>query len=132
MRVDHPGNVNDPWDWLRTVAKVMIAAGNGPRASHMLDQAYKAFLGDGLAACFAVVNEFDIEINDPFLLEQTLKEAAMAKDKALLDDYPEIFIGVHKDAEGNPLIVVRGKILGTVARMKEIIEFYETTSRSRG
>jgi hypothetical protein len=62
MRVDHPGNVNDPWNWLRSVADIMIAAGHGPRCPHMLDRAYKAFLAEGLAACFDVVREYDVEI----------------------------------------------------------------------
>lgn len=63
ITVKHPGRPNDPWDWLRTVADEMLAA-KDRRVPFMLDRAYKAFLGDGIDACFAVVRQYDVEITE--------------------------------------------------------------------
>lgn len=66
--IPHPGNVNDPWFWLREIAKLRMQL----RGEHwsvtaaFLDQAYKAYLGAGLAACFRYCEENGFEIvKDP-------------------------------------------------------------------
>ncbi len=58
MAIDHPGSPNDPWDWLKTVADAMIARSDR-RFPFMLDHAYKAYLSDGVGACFRVVESYD-------------------------------------------------------------------------
>lgn len=55
--VTHPGNVNDPWEWLKAVAcaRTELGATDNP---FFLQRAYTAYLSAGLAACIAVVEEY--------------------------------------------------------------------------
>lgn len=55
--VMHPGNVNDPWDWLKGVACVRRELGATDNPG-FLDGAYKAYLSGGLAACIVFVERF--------------------------------------------------------------------------
>lgn len=59
ITVEHPGRVNDPWDWLKTVAKDMSSGGGEMRdGAWMLHTAYQAYLGEGIEACVDVVRQY--------------------------------------------------------------------------